>query len=78
MKISAGTAARTVILALALTNQILNVTGHSVIQIENETISEFVSLAFTIAAAVTAWWKNNSFSAKAIKADEYLAELRKE
>lgn len=78
MKITAGTAARTIILALALTNQALSITGHSVIPIENEVITEFVSLGFTIAASVVAWWKNNSFTQKAIKADKYLEELRKE
>ena len=78
MKITAGTAARTIILALALVNQALSITGHNVIPIENEVITEFVSLGFTIVASVAAWWKNNSFTKKAIKADEYLEELRKE
>ena len=77
-KISSGTAARTVILIVALINQILTVSGHSVIPIEDEIINDFVSLAFTIAAAMAAWWKNNSFTREAIKADKYLEELRKE
>ena len=77
-KISAGTVARTVILIVALLNQCLTVSGHSVIPIEDEVINDFISLAFTIAASVAAWWKNNSFTKKAIKADEYLEELRKE
>lgn len=75
MKISAGTIARTIILALALTNQALTATGHSVIPIENEEVTEFVSLVFTIAASLAAWWKNNSFTKKAIKADKYKASL---
>ncbi len=77
MKISAGTAARTIILALALTNQALTITGHSVIPVENEDITEFVSLAFTIAASLAAWWKNNSFTQNAIKADKYKDSLSK-
>ena len=77
-KISAGTAARTVILIVALINQVLTVSGHSVIPIEDEVINDFISLAFTIAAAMAAWWKNNSFTKEAIKADKYLEELRKE
>ncbi len=77
MKISAGTAARTIILALALTNQALTITGHSVIPVENEDITEFVSLTFTIAASLAAWWKNNSFTQNAIKADKYKDSLSK-
>jgi len=77
MKISAGTVARTIILALALTNQALIITGHSVIPVENEDITEFVSLAFTIAASLAAWWKNNSFTQNAIKADKYKDSLSK-
>lgn len=77
-KISAGTVARTVILIVALANQVLTVSGHSVIPINDEVINDFVSLAFTIAASLVAWWKNNSFTANAITADEYLTELRKE
>lgn len=75
MRISSGTVARTIILALALINQVLTVSGHSVIPIENEDITEFVSLAFTIAASITAWWKNNSFTKNAIKADKYKNSL---
>ena len=78
MKVSAGTIARTIILTIALINQILTVSGHSVIPIESEDITEFISLAFTIAASLAAWWKNNSFTKNAIEADEYLEELRKE
>lgn len=78
MKVSAGTIARTIILTIALINQILTVSGHSVIPIESEDITKFISLAFTIAASLAAWWKNNSFTKNAIEADGYLEELRKE
>ena len=72
MKISAGTIARTIILALALVNQVLVALGVSPIEIGDETITTVVSLLFTIVAAVVAWWKNNSFTSKAIAADEYM------
>ncbi len=71
MKISAGTIARTIVLALALVNQVLVALGISPIEIGDETITTVVSLIFTIVAAVAAWWKNNSFTAKAIAADQY-------
>ena len=71
-KISAGTIARTIILGLALTNQVLSATGNSIIPIEDEVIETFVTLGFTIVSSIAAWWKNNSFTQKAIAADEIL------
>ena len=73
-KISAGTIARTIILALALVNQILVVNGIQAIPIEDEDINLLVSTAWTVVASVVAWWKNNSFTKKAIEADK----IRKE
>lgn len=75
LNISAGTIARTIVLALAIINQILTVTGHAPLPIESDTITQFVSAAFTIVAAIIAWWKNNSFTTNAIKADAYMAKL---
>lgn len=73
---SKDTIIRTVILALALINQVLTSMGHSVIPISDEEITTFLTLLFTIGASLIAWWKNNSFSKEAIKADEYLKELK--
>lgn len=72
MKITAGTIARTIVLALALVNQILAACGISVIPIEDETINTLVSTAFTVVTALIAWWKNNSFTKKALAADLYM------
>ena len=68
-KITAGTVARTVILAIALINQLLTAAGKSALPIEDETVTQFVSCAFTIGAAVVGFWKNNSFTKAAIMAD---------
>lgn len=76
MKLSAGTIARTIILALALINQVLTATGHNAINIADEDINAVVSTIFTIVAAITAWWKNNSFTESAIAADEVMRELK--
>lgn len=76
MKIKTETIVRTIVLILALTNQILETTGHSVLPITDDQASELVTLLITIGASLWAWWKNNSFTKKARKADEYLAELR--
>ncbi len=69
---------RTVVLAVALINQILTSSGHSVIPISDEQITEFLTLALTIGASVWSWWKNNSFTKKAIRADMYLDMIKKE
>lgn len=74
MKIGADTIARTAVLALALINQVLAVTGHTVLNIENDTIYQLVSTGFTIAASVAAWWKNNSFTDAAIRADAQMKQ----
>ena len=72
MKIQPGTIARTLCLCLALANQLLTATGHSVINLSDENVSALVSAVFTAAAAIAAWWKNNSFTQAALKADEVL------
>ena len=71
MKISSGTIARTVILILALVNQVLSVLGYKIIPIEDGQINDFVTIAFTIGSALAAWWKNNSFTEAAIEGDKY-------
>ena len=77
MKVKAETIIRTVILAVALINQVLTIFGYSIIPITDEQITEVISLVFTIGASVWAWWKNNSFTKAALEADEILAELKK-
>lgn len=72
MTITAGTLARTIILALALINQILSATGHPILPIEDAQVETLVTTAWTVVAAMVAWWKNNSFTAAAKSADEVM------
>ena len=74
--INADTIARTIVLALALINQVLAIEGKGTISFANSDIYQLVSLIWTIGASVTAWWKNNSFTAAARKADELKDELK--
>ena len=76
MKVSTGTITRSIILALALINQILTVSGHSPIPIEDEAVTELIATTATIAAALVAWWKNNSFTSAAIQADEVMKDMK--
>ena len=71
-EIKIGTIARTAVLALALTNQVLSAAGKPVIPIEDKQLETLVTTAFTVAASLAAWWKNNSFTPAAIKADQTL------
>ena len=77
MKITSGTIVRIVLLVVAIVNQILTTTGHSILPIDNETISETVSLLFTIVVSLIAAWKNNSITKEAREADEVLRMLKK-
>lgn len=74
--ITAGTIARTIVLLLALTNQVLAMSGKQVLNIADDDIYQVVSIVFTIGASVIAWWKNNSFSQAAIKADKYKENIK--
>lgn len=73
--IEIGTIIRTVLLMTALVNQVLTVTGHSPLPVSDEQITELISTGFTVVTALTAWWKNNSFTEKAVRADEYKKTL---
>lgn len=76
MKISKETIARTIVLVIALANQILTACGKNPLPFSEDIIYETVSIVALIGASAWAWWKNNSFTQNAIKADAYLAELK--
>ena len=77
-KISAATIARTAVLLLALTNQVLSALGKPMLPIASATVEQLVTTGLTVTAALVNWWKNNSFTPEAIEADGYLEKLRKE
>jgi len=71
-----GTIARTVVLFLALLNQLLVVLGYSPLPIDDEALMEFISTGALIITSVVAWWKNNSFTQQAVIADAYMKEMK--
>ena len=75
--VSAGTVARTTVLLLALTNQILSACGKPILPIESSTVEQLVTAGITSVAALVSWWKNNSFTAAAIQADAWMGEKKK-
>jgi SPP1 family holin len=78
MKISKGTLVRTILIVIVLLNIILEKLGVDVIQADESEIAMLVETIIKIAVIVVGFWKNNSFSEKAIKADEFLKQLRDE
>lgn len=75
MKVSRETIIRTIILVVALANQILTSTGKNPLPFAEDDIYNLVTIIATVGTSIWAWWKNNSFTQKAIKADEYKKSL---
>jgi SPP1 family holin len=76
MNISKGTIIRTVVLLIALLNQLLLAFGKNPLPFSDEGIYEGVSAVVTVGAGLWSWWKNNSFTKAAIKADKYKDRLK--
>lgn len=74
--IKKDTIIRTIVLVVALVNNCLTMAGYNPLPFENEEIADGLSMVFTAAAALWAWWKNNSFTKNALAADEYLNQLK--
>ena len=74
INITKGTLIRTILLVFALINQVLAVFGKSPIPIDDDTVTNLISTVWTVIASLIAWWKNNSFTDKAIKADKVLTK----
>ena len=79
MKVNAGTIARTAVLAVSLLNVLLNAFGKNPLPFsDDDEVYTTVSTVVAVVASLAAWWKNNSFTKAALKADETLALERTE
>ena len=74
--VSAGTIGRTVVLAIALVNQLLSAAGKPLLPIDSASVEQWVTAGLTTAAALWAWWKNNSFTQAAVQADKTYERLK--
>ena len=74
---SAGTIARTAVLALALTNQVLSACGKPLLPIQSDQLEHLVTAGITTVTSLIAWWKNNSFTAAALEADKAYDRIKK-
>ncbi len=68
---------RTAVLAVSLINQLLTVFGGNPLPFSDEAVYEGFSAVVTVGASIWSWWKNNSFTAEAVAADEYLRLLKR-
>ena len=75
-KIPTQTIIRAIVLLVTLVNTILTIFGKNPLPFAEDELYAWLTAAATVAATLWAWWKNNSFTPAAIKADEYLMELK--
>lgn len=73
-KINADVIIRTIVLILALINSFLTAIGKNPLPFSDDQIYSAVSTIVTMVASIWAWWKNNSITEAAKKADEMLKE----
>ena len=76
MEISKGTIVRTISMLLVIVNIILERMGYDIINVDESSILTLVELLIEIAIMIVGFWKNNSYSENAIKADKFLQTLR--
>ena len=74
--VKVDTIARTIVLFLALANQVLAIAGKEVFPVTEDQVYQGVTLIATVGASIWAWWKNNSFTKNAIEADKVLIQLK--
>ena len=78
MKISKGTIIRTIALTVVLLNLLLKALGKPLIDFDEGSALIWLEYIIEVAVIVVTFWKNNSFSPAAIKADEILKQLKAE
>ena len=72
-----STVVRTILFGVVLINFILKSMGKNVIDIDEGTVYSFVEMVVSVAILILGFWKNNSYTKNATKADKYLEELKR-
>lgn len=76
MRITKSTLVRLVLVFVVAINFILEKCGVDIIPADENTVLMFVETVLEIGVIAVGFWKNNSFTENAIKADEFLKELK--
>ncbi|WP_339215550.1 phage holin [Ornithinibacillus sp. FSL M8-0202] len=69
-----GTVIRTVLLFVALINQLLVIFGKSPLPLDSETLELLISSLFTTVTALNTWFKNNYITKKGLQQRDVLRE----
>ena len=78
LKVDSGTIIRTILLIVAIVNQILAASGKNPLPFSDEEIYTALSGIFTVCTVIAAWWKNNNFTQAAMQAQELLDAIKEE
>ena len=76
MKIEKSTIIRTILFLIVIVNFVLERCGIDIISTDASQIAMAVEYLIEIGILLAGFWYNNSFSQKALKAQEFLKELR--
>ena len=74
--ISKGTIIRTIMLVIVIINLILKSCGKNIIDIDEGTVVYYFETILEIAIIIVGFWKNNSYTENAQKADKFLRALQ--
>jgi holin, SPP1 family len=75
-KVSPATLARTIFLFISTLNMVLVMIGKNPLDVDESAIYGGISMVVQLGATVWSWWKNNSFTTSAIKADDVLKIIK--
>ena len=67
---------RTIVLVIAIINNILTLLGKNPFPYTADEIANAVAIIFTVVATLWAWWKNNSFTLPARLGDQEMERQR--
>lgn len=76
LEIEKSTIVRLVIQIIAVINTVLTMQGKPIINLSDAAITQGVNIIITILAWAWGYWKNNSFTKEALKADKYMKSLK--
>jgi SPP1 family holin len=71
-----STIIRSILFALVILNMALKAAGKDMIDVDEGTVASFVEMLISAAILFLSFWKNNSFTKNAQKADVYLKKLK--
>lgn len=76
MKVKTDTIIRTIVLVLALVNQVLTSLGKNPLPFSQDEMYTGLSCIFTVVVSLITWWKNNSFTQSALIGDKVMHDMK--